>query len=123
MKALTRILFPLAILLACCSERRQVPPEGAIQLPTMGWSSWNTYRVHISDSLIMSQADAMVATGLRDAGYDHIHALGLKAGIYSDAADWQDVNLTIHLEPGINVVCLRNDRGPLPDIDYADLRP
>ena len=38
----------------------------------MGWSSWNTYRVDISDSLIMQQADAM-------------EALGLKAGIYSDA--------------------------------------
>lgn len=24
------------------------------QGPTMGWSSWNTYRVNISDSLIMS---------------------------------------------------------------------
>lgn len=91
-----------------------------IQTPTMGWSSWNTYHVNISDSLIMSQADAMVNLGLKDAGYqyiniddgffggrdedtgkllihptrfpkglkpvaDHIHSLGLKAGIYSDA--------------------------------------
>lgn len=87
--------------------------------PTMGWSSWNTYRVHISDSLIRRQADAMAALGLREAGYtyiniddgffggreaggrlrvhpvrfpnglrpvvEHIHALGFKAGIYSDA--------------------------------------
>lgn len=41
--------------------------------PTMGWSSWNTYRVHISDSLIMQQADAMVATGLADAGYRYVN--------------------------------------------------
>lgn len=41
--------------------------------PTMGWSSWNTYRVHISDSLIMRQADAMVATGLADAGYRYVN--------------------------------------------------
>ena len=114
------VALPLAILLNCCTEQVQKQPDNAIQLPTMGWSSWNTYRVHISDSLIMSQADAMVATGLKDAGYnhiniddgyfggrdaatgrllihptrfpggmkpvvDHIHALGLKAGIYSDA--------------------------------------
>jgi hypothetical protein len=26
----------------------------------MGWSSWNTYRVNISDSLIMKQADAII---------------------------------------------------------------
>ena len=86
----------------------------------MGWSSWNTYHVNISDSLIMRQADAMVAKGLKAAGYtfvniddgyfggrdkltgqllihatrfpqglkpvvEHIHGLGLKAGIYSDA--------------------------------------
>ena len=44
-----------------------------ISLPTMGWSSWNTYRVHISDSLIMSQADAMVKLGLKDAGYKYVN--------------------------------------------------
>ena len=41
--------------------------------PTMGWSSWNTYGVNISDALIRSQADAMVSTGLKDVGYDHIN--------------------------------------------------
>ena len=90
-----------------------------INPPVMGWSSWNTYRIHISEDLIKRQADAMVSLGLKDAGYryiniddgffghrdeqgvlhthperfpngvkcvaDHIHSLGLKAGIYSDA--------------------------------------
>lgn len=41
--------------------------------PTMGWSSWNTYGVNISESLIKRQADAMVSKGLKDAGYDHIN--------------------------------------------------
>lgn len=41
--------------------------------PTMGWSSWNTYRVAISDSLIRHQADCMVKTGLKDAGYRYIN--------------------------------------------------
>jgi hypothetical protein len=41
--------------------------------PTMGWSSWNTYGVNINDALIRRQADAMVAKGLKDAGYDHIN--------------------------------------------------
>lgn len=39
----------------------------------MGWSSWNTYRVNISESLIKKQADAMVARGLKDAGYSYIN--------------------------------------------------
>ena len=25
--------------------------------PIMGWSSWNTYRVHINDTLIIRQAE------------------------------------------------------------------
>ncbi len=41
--------------------------------PTMGWSSWNTYGVNISDALIRRQADAMVAKGLKSVGYDHIN--------------------------------------------------
>lgn len=41
--------------------------------PTMGWSSWNTYRVNITDSLIIRQADALVATGLREVGYEYIN--------------------------------------------------
>ena len=46
------------------SATAQTKDEG----PTMGWSSWNTYRVNISDSLIMQQADAMVAKGLHKVG-------------------------------------------------------
>ena len=45
----------------------------SIDPPTMGWSSWNTYRVHISDSLICRQADAMRYTGLQQAGYRYIN--------------------------------------------------
>ena len=50
------------------SATAQTKDEG----PTMGWSSWNTYRVNISDSLIMQQADAMVAKGLHKVGYKYI---------------------------------------------------
>lgn len=41
--------------------------------PTMGWSSWNTYRVNISEALIMRQADAMVAKGLNKVGYQYVN--------------------------------------------------
>lgn len=39
----------------------------------MGWSSWNTYRVHINDTLIKKQADAIVQKGLKDVGYTYIN--------------------------------------------------
>lgn len=44
-----------------------------IDLPVMGWSSWNTYRIHISEDLIKCQADAMVSTGLKEAGYRYVN--------------------------------------------------
>lgn len=44
-----------------------------VDKPTMGWSSWNTYHVNISDSLIVRQADALVANGLREAGYRNVN--------------------------------------------------
>ena len=87
--------------------------------PLMGWSSWNTFGIDISETIILETARAMATNGLKDAGYtyvniddgffaghgpdgvlrfhpqrfpngmkpvvDGIHALGLKAGIYSDA--------------------------------------
>ena len=37
--------------------------------PMMGWSSWNAYRVNISEDLIKRQADALVAGGFAAAGY------------------------------------------------------
>lgn len=41
--------------------------------PTMGWNSWNTFGQHISDSLIRQTIDSVVATGMRDLGYQYIN--------------------------------------------------
>lgn len=41
--------------------------------PTMGWSSWNTFGINISESLIKQQADAMVNKGYKAAGYTFIN--------------------------------------------------
>ena len=41
--------------------------------PIMGWSSWNTYRVHINDTLIIRQADAMMQKGLKEVGYSYVN--------------------------------------------------
>lgn len=41
--------------------------------PLMGWSSWNTYGFQINDSVIKAQADAMVALGFSECGYNHIN--------------------------------------------------
>ena len=41
-------------------------------LPPLGWNSWNTFRCGIDEGLIRSSADAMVSSGLRDAGYRYV---------------------------------------------------
>ena len=41
--------------------------------PPMGWSSWNTFRNAIDESLIKDTADAMKKTGLLEAGYKYIN--------------------------------------------------
>lgn len=41
--------------------------------PIMGWSSWNTYRVNINDSLIRKQAKALIDNGLKAKGYGYIN--------------------------------------------------
>lgn len=47
--------------------------NGVAQTPPMGWSSWNTFRNHIDQDLIMETAQAMVDSGLADAGYQYIN--------------------------------------------------
>lgn len=40
--------------------------------PPMGWNSWNTFTWDINEDLIKESADAMVESGLKDAGYEYI---------------------------------------------------
>lgn len=47
--------------------------NGVALTPPMGWSSWNTFRNSIDENLIKDTADALVKTGLKDAGYTYIN--------------------------------------------------
>lgn len=40
--------------------------------PPMGWNSWNKFACNVSEKLIMQMADAMVSSGMQDAGYEYI---------------------------------------------------
>ena len=46
---------------------------GQARPPIMGWSSWNNFRIHIDEQMIREQADAMIKTGLYEAGYRFIN--------------------------------------------------
>ena len=41
--------------------------------PPMGWNSWNHFNKNVDDATVRAQADAMVASGLRDAGYIYVN--------------------------------------------------
>ena len=52
---------------------RDLPPNGLALTPPMGWNSWNHFATDIDDATIRAIADAMVATGMRDAGYTYVN--------------------------------------------------
>ena len=41
--------------------------------PPMGWNSWNHFKAKVDDATIRAQAEAMVSSGMRDAGYTYIN--------------------------------------------------
>ncbi|HTI05552.1 MAG TPA: glycoside hydrolase family 27 protein [Gemmatimonadales bacterium] len=46
--------------------------NGLARTPPMGWNSWNHFGCDVSAKLIRETADAMVASGMRDAGYQYV---------------------------------------------------
>jgi alpha-galactosidase len=47
--------------------------ENLALTPPMGWNSWNHFAENIDDKTVRSTADALVATGLKDAGYVYLN--------------------------------------------------
>lgn len=46
--------------------------NGLALTPPMGWNSWNRFGCNVSEDLIREMADAMVSSGMKDAGYQFI---------------------------------------------------
>ena len=65
-----RLIFIL-ILAPSLLYAQETPPHP--KTPMMGWSSWNNFRVDINEQVMKAQADAMVLTGLKKAGYNFIN--------------------------------------------------
>jgi alpha-galactosidase len=54
-------------------ELHDVPDNGLARTPPMGWNSWNKFAEKIDDISVRGMADAMVSSGMRDAGYTFIN--------------------------------------------------
>jgi len=84
----------LPLLLVLCSAAFGQKFEGLALTPPMGWNSWNTYSSNISEELVKDTAEAMIANGMRDAGYVYIVLDDTWSAMERDA----DGNLQAHPE-------------------------
>jgi len=51
----------------------KVASNGLAKTPPMGWNSWNLFKGRVNDELVRGIADAMVTSGMRDAGYVYVN--------------------------------------------------
>jgi len=47
--------------------------NGLAKTPPMGWNSWNLFESKVDDQTVRTMADAMVSSGMRDAGYVYVN--------------------------------------------------
>lgn len=67
------LIVALAAMLCTPSIVKAQKFENLADTPPMGWNSWNKFACDIDESTIKGIADAMVETGLRDAGYIYLN--------------------------------------------------
>ncbi len=51
----------------------KVADNGLAKTPPMGWNSWNKFAERVDDATVREIADAMVGSGMKDAGYVYIN--------------------------------------------------
>lgn len=51
---------------------KDLPDNGLVRTPPMGWNSWNNFAGRIDDKSVREIADAMVESGMKQAGYQYI---------------------------------------------------
>jgi len=64
------LLLSLLLIASTGSLAQQSP---LAPTPPMGWNSWNHFAERVDAATIRAQADAMVSSGMKDAGYTYIN--------------------------------------------------
>jgi alpha-galactosidase len=72
----SNFLRALWLLLAFTVQQVYSLNNGVGLTPAMGWNSWNFFRCNINETVIKEVADAIVSSGLRDAGYIYVNIGG-----------------------------------------------
>ncbi len=65
-------IYVLLIVLCFASTLKGQKYDQLAQTPPMGWNSWNKFACNVDEDLIKETADAMVSTGMKDAGYEYV---------------------------------------------------
>lgn len=68
-----RVLERLAPAKLPLPPMKPLPANGLARTPPMGFSTWNHFQTEIDDRTIRDVADALVSTGMRDAGYVYVN--------------------------------------------------
>ena len=81
---ISKIAVSLSLMFLFCSPALYALDDGQALTPPMGWNSWNCFgKTRHSDIDIKDNIDALVYTGLKDAGYEYVVIDG----------GWRDVKL------------------------------
>jgi len=65
-------LLPSALAAQSTQEMVNKTPNGLALTPPMGWNSWNKFACNVNEQTVRDTADAMVSSGMRDAGYQYV---------------------------------------------------
>src|SRR6478752_6437850 len=64
--------LPIFLLTSIAFAQDTSVSKGLALTPPMGWNTWNKFACNVSDQLVRGMADAMVKSGMKDAGYQYI---------------------------------------------------
>jgi len=64
--------MPSALVAETTQEVVNKAPNGLALTPPMGWNSWNKFACNVNEQTVRDTADAMVSSGMRDAGYQYV---------------------------------------------------
>ena len=67
-----KLLVFAALLFVLSATNAHAHDNGLAKTPPMGWNSWNKFGCNVSEKLVKEMADAMVTSGMRDAGYVYL---------------------------------------------------
>jgi alpha-galactosidase len=71
-KFVKSFLPALLVGITACTQVDAQKFEELAQTPPMGWNSWNTFGCAIDETKVLAAADALVSSGMRDAGYRYV---------------------------------------------------